>query len=90
MNYSIYRHWLPRVTICPVNGLPDLIYVSVCMDKQIDLYSVRKTIASVARHWRKAFMEQIADDVLRRFPDAIYVEVRLAFSRHVVRREPKK
>ena len=27
--FIVVRHWLPIITFCPVNHLPDLVYVSV-------------------------------------------------------------
>lgn len=86
MRRSIFRHWLPRLTICPVNGLPDLIYCTVAIDNSHhDLYVVRKKVASIVPFRRKAYMEDIAQDLVEAFPEATYVEVRLAFNRHIVR-----
>lgn len=83
----IIRHWLPIVTFCPVNSLPDLIWVSVeFKDTMCELYQARKRIRKIASGQR-AFMEYIAQDVLAGFPMASAVEVRLAFNRHVVRVE---
>lgn len=78
------RHWLPIVTICPVNNLPDLIYISVEFSSWIELYKVRKMIRKCVS-WKRIFMEDVADQISELFPYADSVTVRLAFSRHVVR-----
>lgn len=80
----VFRHWFPIVTFCPVNRLPDLIYVSVRVKNGqfIDLYAVRKQVRKIAA-WRLAYMEAIAFDILEKFPRS-YVTVRLAFSRHEI------
>lgn len=79
-----FRHWLPILTICPENNLPDLIYVTLEFENEPDqdLYWIRKTIRK-AVSGRKAYMERIAQDLLDMFPMAV-VTVRLAFGRHVV------
>lgn len=77
------RHWLPLITFCPVNGLPDVIYVSIEFDDFIELYAVRKQIRKTVM-WKKMFMEDIAKMLVEQFPDALSVQVRLAFDRHVV------
>lgn len=78
------RHWLPIVTICPVNALPDFIYVSVTFENEfVELYQVRKEIVKLVRG-SIAFMEDIAQKVFEHFNQAKSVEVRLMFSRHVV------
>lgn len=79
------RHWLPIVTFCPVNRLPDLIYISVLYRNQplVELYGVRKKVRKLAS-WRLAFMEDIAKHVFDELPDATEVTVRLAFNRHSV------
>lgn len=77
------RHWLPLVTFCPVNNLPDLIYVSIEFDYFVELYAVRKQIRRMFM-WKKMFMEDVAKIVVEQFPDALRVEVRLAFDRHAV------
>lgn len=84
-------HWLPVITFCPVNNLPDLIhvYVTIPADKFVELYGVRKDIQ---RNWRfrKMFMEDVAKEAFEFFDYALAVEVRLLTGRHVVRleREP--
>lgn len=81
---SKFRHWLPIVTFCPVNSLPDLIYITVEVedDKILDLYQVRKVVRK-AVSFKKMYMEDVAKRILEEYPDAV-VTVRLAFSRHVV------
>lgn len=78
------RHWLPIITVCPVNNLPDLIYVSVEFDSFVELYKARKMIRKCAS-WKRMYMEDIAEAVSELFPQAVSVTVRLAFNRHVVR-----
>lgn len=76
-------HWLPIVTFCPVNKLPDLIYVTATFDGFAELYAVRRKIRLVAS-WKLEFMETIAQMVLDALPTATEVEVRLVTGRHVV------
>lgn len=79
------RHWLPILTFCPVNNLPDLIYVSLTFtgDKFVELYEARKKIRKLVSG-RCIFMEGVAGVIAHNFPDAAEVTVRLAFNRHVV------
>lgn len=80
----IIRHWLPILTFCPVNNLPDLIYVSVLFEgKFVELYEARRKIRKLVSG-RRMFMEDIASKIAHNFPDATEVTVRLAFNRHVV------
>lgn len=81
----VIRHWLPIVTFCPVNKLPDLLYVSLEFrgDALVELYQVRRTVRKLAS-WKLAFMEDIARMIQQAYPEAYRVQVRLAFSRHVV------
>jgi hypothetical protein len=76
-------HWLPIVTFCPVNRLPDFIYITITFRSFEELYAVRKRIRKIAA-WRLRFMEDIAQDILYAFPTAYEVEVRLLTGRHVV------
>jgi hypothetical protein len=84
------RHWLPLVTFCPVNHLPDLLYVTVdfddnpVVDPQFnELYTVRKKVRKLVS-WKKMFMEDIAEKVYNMFPECSAVTVSLLFNRHVV------
>lgn len=78
------RHWLPLLTICPVNNLPDLLYVSVTFENEFqELYAVRRKIKKIA-NFRKAFMETIANSIAAEFPSAVEVNVSLLFNRHLV------
>lgn len=81
------RHWLPILTFCPVNNLPDLLYVSVTFDDGLlhELYDVRKRMKKILS-MQNMFMEVCAQKIAEEFPDASEVTVRLAFSRHVVTR----
>jgi hypothetical protein len=84
------RHWLPIVTFCPVNHLPDLIYIEVeflddtTFENTVhELYAIRKQIRKIAS-WRKAYMEDIATHVFTAIRGCSAVTVTLAFGRHVV------
>ena len=79
------RHWFPIITFCPVNHLPDLIYITVNFvgEEVHELYQVRKKIRKIAS-WRKAFMEEIAQEVFDAFPDCETVNLNLMFNRHTV------
>jgi hypothetical protein len=76
-------HWLPIVTFCPVNGLPDLIYVYVRFEVFKELYSVRKRIYQLL-YWRTMYMEEIGETLLNEFQDASSVKVKLLTGRHIV------
>ena len=84
---TLIRHWLPIVTFCPVNHLPDLIYIEVEFDDDElhELYAVRRRVRQIAS-WKKKYMEAIADEVFNSFPGCTAVTVTLAFGRHVVTR----
>lgn len=79
-------HWLPIVTLCPVNKLPDLIYVYLTFNAADfhELYAVRKQVRKLVTAKRLRFMEDIAQQLREEFPDAVSVEVRLLTGRHVV------
>lgn len=89
------RHWLPILTICPVNNLPDLIYVTVDfihdaydVDPEVEfplyeLYGVRKQIRQLASG-KKMFMEDIAALLYKEIKGASSVTVTLLFGRHAV------
>ena len=87
-NRTSIRHWLPIVTFCPVNNLPDLIYVTVDYDYEgdrefVELYAIRKQVRKLVS-WKKMFMEDIAEKVYNMFPECSAVTVSLLFNRHVV------
>ena len=77
------RHWLPILTFCPVNNLPDFIYVTVKFETFCELYAVRKKIKELLS-LKTIFMEGAAKLILDAFPEATEVTVTLAFNRHVV------
>lgn len=81
------RHWLPILTFCPVNHLPDLIYVEVEFDDDElhELYAIRKRIRKIAS-FKKKFMEVICEELFSEFQGCTSVTVTLAFGRHVVTR----
>ena len=85
---TVIRHWLPIITFCPVNGLPDVIYISVEFTEFTELYAVRKKIRK-ATMWKKMFMEDISEVVRKLFPESVKITVRLAFDRHVVKIYPR-
>lgn len=79
------RHWMPIMTFCPVNHLPDFVYCSVTFegDEVNELYAVRKKMRKVISG-RKAFMETLARDLAEAFPKASIATVTLMFNRHEV------
>lgn len=78
------RHWLPILTYCPVNSLPDLIYVTLTFEDQlVELYTVRKTVRKLVSG-KKLYMEEIASTVADLYTNAIEVKVTLMFGRHEV------
>jgi hypothetical protein len=77
-------HWWPIVTFCPVNGLPDVLYVTLTFEGTIpELYSVRKRIRRTIA-FKKQFMEELAQELSCEFEDAQEVRVTLLTGRHVV------
>lgn len=77
-------HWLPIVTRCPLSIFPDFIYVTIVFEKGFhELYGVRKRIKKRIA-WKKAFMEDIAAELVREFPDAFKIRVQLVGRRHIV------
>jgi hypothetical protein len=84
------RHWLPILTFCPVNKLPDLLYVTVEWrdGKLHELYDVRRRMRKTLSG-KCLFMEECALRLADEFPDAFAVTVSLAFGRHVVKLEAK-
>lgn len=85
INYTVtIRHWFPILTYCPVNGFPDFVYVSVVFKNElVELYEARRTIRKILSG-QKMFMEDLATLVICYFPNAVAVNVRLAFNRHHV------
>lgn len=78
------RHWFPILTFCPVNKLPDLLYVSLTVeDVFVELYAARKRIRKLLSG-KLIFMEDAAELVLKEFSEASSVTVALAFNRHIV------
>ena len=86
MRYLVrISHWLPIITFCPVNKLPDFLYISVAFEgtEFKELYAVRKRIRNKVA-WKLQFMEDVAKDIFTEFPDAFEVKVSLLFSKHTV------
>ena len=81
---SLITHWLPIATFCPVNNLPDLIFVEMTVQNEfVELYSARRIIRKILSG-KTIFMEEVAELVLNAFPQAKSVKVRLMFNKHVV------
>lgn len=81
-------HWLPIVTFCPVNGLPDPLFITLRFtDNEFhELYAIRKQLRK-AFAWKKMFMEDIAVKLSEMYPTA-HIEVRLWFDKHEVQVAP--
>lgn len=77
-------HWLPIITFCPVNGLPDVIYVYITFNDFAELYAIRKKIRKLV-NFKKLFMEDVAQILLKEINGASSVEVRLLTGRHLVK-----
>jgi hypothetical protein len=77
-------HWFPIITFCPVNKLPDLIYITIEFNDFVELYSTRNRIRRLSQ-FKCMFMEDIAKLVFEAFPQASSVELRLAFDKHFVK-----
>lgn len=79
-----FRHWLPLITFCPVNGLPDFIYVTVTyIDNPDEIYDVKEVLRKTIM-WKKAYMKDITQTILNNFPQAHSVTVRSMFNRQAV------
>lgn len=76
-------HWFPILTICPVNKLPDLIFIRVTFKDFTELYAVRRALRK-AFSWKRMFMEDVATAVSEMYPEAKRVEVILMFNKHRV------
>lgn len=76
-------HWLPIMTFCPVNNLPDFIFIEVEFHEFAELYAVRKQLKKFK--YKKLFMEDIAKQVYEEFPSCACVTVRLMFNKHIVK-----
>ena len=82
------RHWLPILTFCPVNNMPDLIYAALSFtvsegEQAPELYAVRKKVRKLLSG-RKMFMEDCALVLAAEFPNATMITIQLAFNRHLV------
>lgn len=78
--------WLPIITRCPLAVLPDVIYIYVTFDGFEELFKVRKELRK-NYSMKRMFMEDIANDVLETYPNAIKCEVKLLTGRHVATAE---
>jgi hypothetical protein len=79
-------HWLPIVTRCPVNKLPDPVFITLTFDDFVELYEVRRELRK-RYSGLTIFMEDLAQAVLVDFPKARRVQVRLWFNKHTVTME---
>lgn len=86
--HTVIRHWLPFVTICPVNKLPDFLYVTITFDLSDEglafpeLYDVRRRVAKIVKRNRLTFMEDLCMELDIEFPLAKEIKVALWFNRH--------
>lgn len=77
-------HWFPILTICPISGLPDLIYIEVSVSNEfVELYDFRKKLRKLVQG-KTIFMEDVCYLVLKEFPVASKVKVTLMFGKHIV------
>lgn len=77
-------HWFPIITFCPVNRLPDFLFVTVVhTDRFVELYKARRKIRETLM-WKTLFMEDAAERIKEAFPEAEVVTVRLMFNKHKV------
>jgi NADPH-dependent 7-cyano-7-deazaguanine reductase QueF len=84
--FARISHWLPIVTRCPVNGLPDALYVYVTFTDFVELYAARKALFG-GLQGRKVFMEDVAKEVFERakkLGSVVSVRVTLLTGRHEV------
>ena len=82
--YVKLSHWLPIITICPVTKLPDLLYISLTFKEEfVELYQFRKQLKIF--NFTETYMELVANDLERMFPNAVEIEVKLLTGRHIVR-----
>lgn len=80
----LISHWFPIVTFCPVNKLPDFLYITLGFtDEFVELYEVRKHMRG-AIQGQLIFMEDVALLLATEFPTATYIKVALMTNRHVV------
>jgi hypothetical protein len=77
-------HWFPVITFCPINGLPDFIFVEcVFINKPfMELYNVRKIIRRTLQG-KKLFMEECAELVHQNLK-CDETTIRLIFNKHTV------
>lgn len=79
---TIITTWLPILTFCPENNLPDFIYVEVEFTTFVELYAMRKKIRDLV-FGKTMYMEDIATLVMQEVK-ADKVTVRLMFNKHKV------
>ncbi|QDP52302.1 MAG: hypothetical protein Unbinned4162contig1001_2 [Prokaryotic dsDNA virus sp.] len=79
---SVITHWIPIITFCPVNNLPDPIFIEVHTNDFMELYEVRRKIRKCAS-FKNMFMEDVAKKVLQEV-GGDKVVVRLWFNKHRV------
>jgi len=84
---TIITTWFPILTFCPVNNLPDFIFVEVEFTEFAELYGVRKKLRKLIS-CKNMYMEDVAQLVADNFA-CDKVTVRLMFNKHVVMWERK-
>jgi len=77
-------HWFPIITKCPENDLPDFLFATVEFKGWEELYEIRKEMKRDF-FMKRIYMEDVAQKIFERFPQASACEVRLAFNKHKVR-----
>lgn len=91
--HIIISHWVPLVTRCPINGMPDFLYAEIHYELGEtpdfpELYSVRKVIRNSVIFGERIYMEELT----KRLATILFesdlrihkVVVRMPFNRHRV------
>lgn len=79
---TIITTWFPILTFCPVNKLPDFIFVKIEFTEFAELYDVRKQMRALLSG-KTIFMEDAAKLISSSFK-CEKVTVSLMFNKHVV------
>lgn len=64
----VISHYLPVVTRCPVNRLPDVLYLEAEFDGQAEVYEVRRLLTR-GFFLRLMWMEQVVETAAQRLRD---------------------
>ena len=82
--HVLISHWLPIVTFCPVNKLPDFLYITLGFENEfVELYEVRKRMRKLISG-KLMFMEDVVLALASEFKNASYIKVALMTNRHIV------